>query len=399
MDLSLSKEDTAFQQEVRSWLEEVLPEGSPYRGLNLFTQSRDDFAWWQKTLNARGWGCVGWPEEYGGTGWTDSQKQIFSAECSRAEAPMQSPFGETMVGPVIYTFGTQEQKDTHLENIRNGSTLWCQGYSEPGSGSDLASLRTSAIRDGDEYVVNGQKIWTTQAHFADWIFCLVRTKTDGKPQEGISFLLIDMKTPGVEVKPIYSIDGEHHLNEVYFSDARVPVSNLVGEENMGWTYAKFLLMNERVGIAGTGRLRSGLGSLQVVHNYLAETAADSYDTEDLGRKHAELSVRLEALEALESRALTAEEGSGESMILPLPLKLLGTHLQQDVADLGNEILAYSALPRTGYGFGENDASNEPPIRAGGPQNMSFMLSGRASTIYGGTSEVQRGIMSKFVLGL
>jgi alkylation response protein AidB-like acyl-CoA dehydrogenase len=208
-----------------------------------------------------------------------------------------------------------------------------------------------------------------------------------------------MKTPGVEVKPIYSIDGEHHLNEVYFSDVRVPVSNLVGEENMGWTYAKFLLMNERVGIAGTGRLRSGLGNLRAVHDYLAETAADSYDTEDLGRKHAELSVRLEALEALESRALTAEEGSGESMILPLPLKLLGTHLQQDLSDLGNEILAYSALPRTGYGFGENDASNEPPIRAGGPHNMSMMLSGRASTIYGGTSEVQRGIMSKFVLGL
>ena len=399
MDLSLSQEETDFQQEVRSWLEETLPEGSPYRGLNLFTQSRDDFAWWQKTLDARGWGCVGWPEEYGGTGWTDAQKQIFSTECSRVEAPMQSPFGETMVGPVIYTFGSQELKDAHLENIRNGSTLWCQGYSEPGSGSDLASVRTSAIRDGDDYVVNGQKIWTTQAHFADWIFCLVRTKTDCKPQEGISFLLIDMKTPGVEVKPIYSIDGEHHLNEVYFSEVRVPASNLVGEENMGWTYAKFLLMNERVGIAGTGRLRSGLGNLRAVHDYLAETAADSYDTEDLGRKHAELSVRLDALEALESRALTAEEGSGESMILPLPLKLLGTHLQQDVADLGNEILAYSSLPRTGHGFGENDASNEPPIRAGGPQNMSFMLSGRASTIYGGTSEVQRGIMSKFVLGL
>jgi alkylation response protein AidB-like acyl-CoA dehydrogenase len=180
---------------------------------------------------------------------------------------------------------------------------------------------------------------------------------------------------------------------------RVPVSNLVGEENKGWTYAKFLLMNERVGIAGTGRLRSGLGNLMAIHNHLNETAASSYDGDDVARKHAELSVRLDALEALEARALTAEEGSGESMILPLPLKLLGTHLQQDVADLGVEILGYSAMPRTGYGFGENDSSNEPNYRAKGPGLTSFMLSGRASTIYGGSSEVQRGIMSKFVLGL
>ncbi|MDA9230375.1 acyl-CoA dehydrogenase family protein [Alphaproteobacteria bacterium] len=399
MDLSLSPQDLAFQAEVRAWMEETLPEGSPYRGLNLFTQDRAQSAWWQQALNKRGWGCVAWPEEFGGTGWNDAQKQIFSIESARAEAPMQSPFGETMVGPVIYTFGTEEQKAQHLPSIRDGSIFWCQGYSEPGSGSDLASLRTSAVRDGDDYIVNGQKIWTTQAHFADWIFCLVRTKTDGKPQEGISFLLIDMKTPGVEVKPIYTIDGEHHLNEVYFSDARVPVSNLVGEENMGWTYAKFLLMNERVGIAGTGRLRTGLGNLKAIHNHLNETGAESYDGDDLARKHAELSVRLEALEMLESRALTAEEGSGESMILPLPLKLLGTHLQQDVADLGVEILGYSAMPRTGHGFGDDASSNEPQIRSQGPSLTSFMLSGRAATIYGGSSEVQRGIMSKFVLGL
>jgi alkylation response protein AidB-like acyl-CoA dehydrogenase len=189
------------------------------------------------------------------------------------------------------------------------------------------------------------------------------------------------------------------LNELYFSDARVPVSNLVGEENMGWTYAKFLLMNERVGIAGTGRLRTGLGNLKAIHNHLNETGAESYDADDLARKHAELSVRLEALEMLEARALTAEEGSGESMILPLPLKLLGTHLQQDVADLGVEILGYSAMPRTGHGFGDNQVSNEPEIRSQGPALTSFMLSGRAATIYGGSSEVQRGIMSKFVLGL
>lgn len=312
---------------------------------------------------------------------------------------MQSPFGNTMVGPVIYTFGTDEQKERFLPAILDGSELWCQGYSEPGSGSDLASLKTKAERDGEHYVVNGQKIWTTQAHWADWIFCLVRTSSEGKAQEGISFLLIDMKTSGIEVKPIYSIDGEHHLNEVYFTDVRVPVANLVGEENNGWTYAKFLLMNERIGIAGTDIIRSGMDSIKIMHDHLSETAGASYDGQAIARRYAELGVRLEALEMLEARALTAAEGSGESMVLPLPLKLLGTDLQQDMADLSVDILGDSALPRVGYGFGEGESGNQPNIREQGPAAMRSMLSGRASTIYGGTSEVQRGIMSKFVLGL
>jgi alkylation response protein AidB-like acyl-CoA dehydrogenase len=312
---------------------------------------------------------------------------------------MQSPFGNTMVGPVIYTFGTPVQKERFLPTILDGSELWCQGYSEPGSGSDLASLKTKAERDGENYVVNGQKIWTTQAHWADWIFCLVRTSFEGKAQKGISFLLIDMKTPGIEVKPIYSIDGEHHLNEVYFTDVRVPVANLVGEENSGWTYAKFLLMNERIGIAGTDIIRSGMDSIKIMHDHLRESAGASYDEQTVARRYAELGVRLEALEMLEARALTAAEGSGESMVLPLPLKLLGTDLQQDMADLSIDILGDSALPRVDYGFGESENSNEPNIREQGPATMRSMLSGRASTIYGGTSEVQRGIMSKFVLGL
>ena len=248
-------------------------------------------------------------------------------------------------------------------------------------------------------MVNGQKIWTTQAHWADWIFCLVRTSSEGKAQEGISFLLIDMKTSGIEVKPIYSIDGEHHLNEVYFTDVRVPVANLVGEENNGWTYAKFLLMNERIGIAGTDIIRSGMDSIKIMHDHLSETAGASYDGQAISRRYAELGVRLEALEMLEARALTAAEGSGESMVLPLPLKLLGTDLQQDMADLSVDILGDSALPRVGYGFGDGESGNQPNIREQGPATMRSMLSGRASTIYGGTSEVQRGIMSKFVLGL
>ena len=399
MDLALTSDELDFRSDLRHWLSEVLPEGSARRGKNLFTQSRGDTVWWQQTLNDKGWAASSWPVEYGGTGWTDGQRQIFSQECGRVGAPMQSPFGNTMVGPVIYTFGTSKQKERFLPTILNGSELWCQGYSEPGSGSDLASLKTKAERDGDDFVVNGQKIWTTQAHWADWIFCLVRTSFEGKAQEGISFLLIDMKTHGVEVKPIFSIDGEHHLNEVYFTDVRVPCENLVGEENKGWTYAKFLLMNERIGIAGTDVIRSGMDSIKMMHDHLSETAGESYDPQSVARRYAELGVRLDALEMLEARALTAAEGSGESMILPLPLKLLGTDLQQDVADLSIDILGDSALPRVGHGFGEGESGNEPSIREQGPGAMRGMLSGRASTIYGGTSEVQRGIMSKFVLGL
>lgn len=399
MDLSLTENDLAFQKDVRAWLAKILPEGHAARGKNLFTQTREETAWWQKQLHEAGWGASAWPVEFGGTGWSESQRSIFNDECARSEAPMQSPFGVTMVGPVLYTFGTDAQKQRHLPGILDGSVFWCQGYSEPGSGSDLASLRTLAIRDGDDYVVNGQKIWTTQAHWADWIFCLVRTSTEGKPQQGISFLLIDMKTPGVEVKPIYTIDDEHHLNEVYFSDVRVPAENLVGEENQGWTYAKFLLTHERIGIANTGATRVGIKNIETVHHYLANQEGNDYDKSSISRKIAELTIRLDALSALESRALAAEKDSINSMVLPLPMKLLGTHLQQDVADLAVEMMDYSAMPVQNKGFGSFGGQNDEHYRSRGPGITSGMLSGRASTIYGGTSEVQRGIMSKFVLGL
>ena len=240
----------AFRQQVRSFLQDSLtPElrKAASRGLAI---SREAGTKWHSLLHEKGWIVPEWPTEYGGTGWDVTQKHIFDEECALAGAPMLQPFGVGMVGPVIYSFGTQEQKDRHLPGILDGSTWWCQGYSEPGSGSDLASLKTQAVRDGDEYVVNGQKIWTTNAHMADWIFALVRTDNEDKPQRGISFLLIDMNTPGIEVRPIVSIDGFHHLNEVYFTDVRVPVANRIGDENKGWTYAKFLLGHERTGIAG-----------------------------------------------------------------------------------------------------------------------------------------------------
>jgi len=400
MDLKLSAEEQTFQQGIRSWFEEQMPEGHPFRGGSIINMTRDEMAEWQRTLNSNGWGAIGWPVEYGGTGWNDAQKAIFQSEAARVNAPGQSRFGVTMVGPVICAFGTDEQKAEHLPHILDGSRFWCQGYSEPGSGSDLASLRTMAVRDSDDYVVNGQKIWTTQAHIADWIFCLVRTSTEGKPQQGISFLLIDMKSPGIEVKPIYSIDGDHHLNEVYFTDVRVPVKNLVGEENEGWTYAKFLLGNERAGIAGTDIIVNGLANLRTVHNYLAETAGESYQADAFAKRHAELSVRYESLQMLENRALFAAEGSGEALILPLPMKTLGTELQQDMGDLAYDMLgADSTVLFTAEEFDPKVGDNEPNFRKEAPDMTHSMLFNRASTIFGGTTEVQKGIMSKFVLGL
>ena len=400
MELKLSAEEQAFQMGIRNWFEEKLPEDHPYRGGSIINMTREEMADWQSILNSNGWGAIGWPEEHGGTGWSDPQKAIFQSEAARVNAPGQSPFGVTMVGPVICAFGTDEQKAEHLPHILEGSRFWCQGYSEPGSGSDLASLRTAAVRDGDDYVVNGQKIWTTQAHIADWIFCLVRTSTEGKPQQGISFLLIDMKTPGIEVKPIYSIDGDHHLNEVYFTDVRVPVKNLVGEENEGWTYAKYLLGHERAGIAGTDIIVNGLANLKTVHAYLSETAGESYQSDAFERRHTELSVRYEALQMLENRALFAEQGSGDSLILPLPMKTLGTELQQDMGDLAYDMLAAdSTVMFSAETFQPKVGDNEPNYRAKAPHLTHSMLFNRASTIFGGTTEVQKGIMSKFVLGL
>jgi alkylation response protein AidB-like acyl-CoA dehydrogenase len=399
MDLELKPEELVFQKEVRDWFETVLPEGHDMKGKTLITQTKEETSWWQSQLHEKGWGAVGWPLEDGGTTWSDPQKAIFQAEAARAQSPHQSPFGITMVGPVICAFGSPELKAQHLPSILDGSINWCQGYSEPGSGSDLASLRTTAERDGDDYVVNGQKIWTTLAHWAEWIFCLVRTSNEGKPQQGISFLLIDMNSPGIEVKPIYTIDGAHHLNEVYFTDVRVPASNLVGEENEGWTYAKFLLGNERAGIAGTGMIRNGLENLKNVHAFLNETAAESYQADAFARRHAELSVRAAALETLENRALFAEEGSGEGLILPLPMKALGTELQQDMGDLAYDMLGNESSIFYDSEFAPTASDNEPNYRSQAPMMTHTMLFNRASTIFGGTTEVQKGIISKFVLGL
>ena len=364
-----------------------------------FGISRADGERWHKAVYNQGWIAPDWPVEHGGTGWTLRQKQIYSNATSLAGAPMIMPFGIDMVGPVLYSFGNSEQKAQHLPKILDGSVWWCQGYSEPGSGSDLASLKTAAVRDGDDYVVNGQKIWTTNAHKADWIFTLVRTDPDSKPQRGISFLLIDMKTPGVEVKPIVSIDGMHHLNQVFFSDVRVPATNLIGEENMGWTYAKFLLANERAGIANVAhseRLVKALSDItQAEQDGFGGTLSDS---NAFMAELANTEVQLQALKALEARVIASVEKTGAPGDEASMLKIVGTQVQQTLESLRVEAVGNYSLP-----FDTDLIRGESNLPAPGPDYavsaVSDMNFGRASSIYGGSNEIQRNVIAKAVLGL
>ena len=364
-----------------------------------FGISRADGERWHKAVYNQGWIAPDWPVEHGGTGWTLRQKQIYSNATALAGAPMIMPFGIDMVGPVLYSFGNSEQKAQHLPKILDGSVWWCQGYSEPGSGSDLASLKTAAVRDGDDYVVNGQKIWTTNAHKADWIFTLVRTDPDSKPQRGISFLLIDMKTPGVEVKPIVSIDGMHHLNQVFFSDVRVSATNLIGEENMGWTYAKFLLANERAGIANVAhseRLVKALSDItQAEQDGFGGTLSDS---NAFMAELANTEVQLQALKALEARVIASVEKTGAPGDEASMLKIVGTQVQQTLESLRVEAVGNYSLP-----FDTDLIRGESNLPAPGPDYavsaVSDMNFGRASSIYGGSNEIQRNVIAKAVLGL
>ena len=364
-----------------------------------FGISRADGERWHKAVYKQGWIAPDWPTEHGGTGWSIRQKQIYSNATALAGAPMIMPFGIDMVGPVLYSFGSNEQKAQHLPKILDGSVWWCQGYSEPGSGSDLASLKTAAVRDGDDYVVNGQKIWTTNAHKADWIFTLVRTDAEAKPQRGISFLLIDMQTPGVEVKPIVSIDGMHHLNQVFFSDVRVPAANLIGEENMGWTYAKFLLANERAGIANVAhseRLVKALSDIsQAEQDGFGGTLADS---SAFMAELATTEVQLQALKALEARVIASVEETGAPGDEASMLKIVGTQVQQTLESLRVEAVGNYSLP-----FDTDLIRGESNLPAPGPDYavsaVSDMNFGRASSIYGGSNEIQRNVIAKAVLGL
>ncbi len=406
MDLNFSAEDLAFRDEVRSFIADNYPHHLKAKAEEGEELSKEDFLSWHKVLAAKGWAGIAWPKEYGGTGWTSVQRYIFAEESARGDAMRLLPFGLNMVGPVIYTFGTPEQKAKFLPRILSGDDWWCQGYSEPGAGSDLANLRTKAERftgdDGREYYrVNGQKTWTTLAQHADWIFCLVRTDPTVKPQEGISFLLIDMKTPGITVRPIITLGGEHEVNEVWLEDVIVPVENRVFHENKGWTCAKFLLAHERTGIAGVAASKRGVERIKTI----ARTEIDSFGDEAqpllanpfFKRKVAELEVDLTALEFTELRTLAGESsGKGPGPELSL-LKIKGTEIQQRITELALEAVGHYGAPYF-RGFGEGD--NEHPI---GPdyahRAAPTYFNMRKTSIYGGSNEIQRNIIAKMVLGL
>ncbi len=397
MDVEFSAEDLAFRDEVRAFIADHYPQalrGKQDEGDEL---SKDDFLSWHRVLAKKGWVAPAWPVEYGGTGWTSTQRFIFSEETARADCIRLMPFGLTMVGPVIYAFGTPEQKAHFLPRILSGEDWWCQGYSEPGAGSDLASLRTKAVQDGTDYIVNGQKTWTTMAQHADWGFFLVRTDPDAKQQEGISFLLIDMKSPGITVRPIITLGGEHEVNEVFLEDVRVPVAQRVHDENKGWTCAKFLLAHERTGIAGVASSKRGIERIKDIATTEMDGDKPLLANPFFRRKVAELEMDLTALEFTELRTLAGEaagKGPGpESSVL----KIKGSEIQQRITELALEAAGHYGAPYF-RGFGEGD--NEHPI---GPEwanrTAPSYFNMRKTTIYGGSNEIQRGIIAKMVLGL
>lgn len=397
MDLNFSAEEIAFRDEVRAFIEANYPKH--LRGKNIMREdlSKEDFLAWHKILGKKGWSAPAWPVEYGGTGWTATQRYIWLEENARAETIPPLPFGVSMVGPVIYTFGSPEQKQRFLPGILSGDVWWCQGYSEPGAGSDLASLKTRAVREGDHYIVNGQKTWTTLGQYADWGFFLVRTDSTAKPQEGISFLLIDMKSPGVSVRPIKLLDGGHEVNDVFLEDVKVPVDQRIYEENKGWTCAKFLLAHERSGIAGVARSKRNVERLkEIARAEAGDDGAPLIQDEDFQRKLAELEIDLSALEMTELRVLARESagrGPGPESSL---LKIKGTEIQQRLTELTLEAVGNYAQPYTReLGEGNEFAVGPDYSRAAAPIYFNW----RKASIYGGSNEIQRNIIAKMVLGL
>ena len=400
MNVTLSADELAFRDEVRAFFRDGMPGDIRRKQEQGVILDREDHIRFQKLLAKKGWAGVNWPVEYGGTGWTPVQKYLFATEMAEADAPDIVPFGLSMVGPVIYTFGNDEQKRRFLPDILESNVWWCQGYSEPGSGSDLASLKTRAEFDGDAYVVNGSKTWTTLGQHADWIFVLARTQTDvARRQEGISFLLIDMSTPGVTVRPIITIEGEHEVNEVHFENVRVPAGNLVGEEGAGWTYGKVLLQHERTNIAGVARSRYRLKKLRERAGRPVRGATPLAGEQNFMRKLAAVEVELRALEYTELRTLAAV-ASGKA---PGPessiLKIKGTEVQQAIDTLYLEAAGYYALPYVPEQYVLGFADDE---RVGEGTETRFALqyfNNRKASIYGGSNEIQKNIVAKHVLGL
>lgn len=395
MDLAFTQEENDFRMEVRAFMESSYPQHLRDKHVGKFV--KEDFLEWHKILNSKGWIAPSWPEEFGGSGWDITKRYIFDQEIARIDGVQIMPFGIAMLGPVLHKYGSDAQKAHYLPRILDGTDWWCQGYSEPGAGSDLAALQTKAVREGDEYVVNGHKTWTTMAQYADWIFCLVRTDSSGKRQEGISFLLIDMNDPGVEVRPIYTIEGSHNVNDVFLTDVRVPAENLVGEENKGWNIAKYLLSHERSGIAGVMQTKKAVERLKTIARSQSLNGEPLITDEVFNKKLAELEVDLLALEFTDLRALTAERDGTSHGAESSFLKIKGTEIQMRVSELTMEAMgnyAQAAIPL--MNVPDNYSHVGPDYGLGSAQSY---FGQRKTAIYGGTNEVQKNIISKFVLGV
>ena len=402
MDLNFTPEEQAFRAEVQQFLREQLPEALAAKVKAGQRLSREDQSDWHARLNARGWYANHWPEEHGGPGWTPVQKFIFDHECALAGGPRIVPFGVNMLGPVLIKYGNEAQKSHWLPRILSGEDWWCQGYSEPGAGSDLASVKTTAVRgvdaQGDHYIVNGQKTWTTQGQHANMIFCLVRTDRDVRPQAGISFLLIDMNTPGVEMRPIRTLDGDREVNEVFFTDVRVPAENLVGEENKGWTYAKYLLTYERTGIAGVGFSVAGFEKLKAIASRVQRNGKPLDQDPQFAARMAAVEIDLENMKTTNLRVIAAVAGGGVPGAESSMLKIRGTEIRQEILSLIRRAMGPYALPfieEAQY----SDYAGEPV----GPKEAATAAANyfnyRKLSIFGGSNEIQKNIISKMILGL
>ncbi len=398
MDLDYTPEEIAFRDEVRAFVQANLPHEVSRKVIEHKRLSKEDYLVWQKALHRKGWAAPHWPVEYGGCGWNSVQCHILEEESALAGAPRIIAFGLYMVGPVIYTFGTPWQKEHYLPKILSSEDWWCQGYSEPGSGSDLASLKTKAVRDGDHYIVNGQKTWTTLAQYADMMFCLVRTSSEGKKQEGISFLLIDMRSPGVEVRPIITLDGEHEVNEVWLQDVKVPVENLVGEEGRGWTYAKFLLSNERTGIAGVARSKRELAYLKAIAAKEVAGGKPLIENPRFRDKITRVEIDLMALEITVLRVLAADRQGKPLGPEASILKIKGTEIQQALTELEMEAVGPYALPHLPAQWSDHWLGERVGPEYAAPLAAQY-FNYRKVSIYGGSNEIQRNIIAQQVLGL
>ncbi len=398
MDIDLSDHEAAFRDEVRGFIRDNLPAHIERKVEDGLILGKDDYVAWQNILHRRGWMAPNWPREHGGTGWSPIERYIFEEEMALGATPRVIPFGVDMVGPVIIEFGNAAQRRRFLPRILSSEDWWCQGYSEPGAGSDLASLTTRAVADGSDYVVNGAKTWTTFAHYADWMFCLVRTGAGGAKQEGISFVLIDMHAPGVSVRPIATIDGGREINDVFLDEVRVPRENLVGEEGKGWTYAKFLLGHERTGIAGVARSKKQLARLRDIAAREVRGGAPLGEDHRFREKVAALEVELTALEYTNLRFVSAENAGAAPGPESSILKLKGTEIQQAITELLLEAVGYYAYPYAPHALEEG--WNEEPI---GPAYAAplapLYFNWRKASIYGGSNEIQKNIIAKMVLGL